>query len=328
MLRKDSVHIFLDNRYFAKTKNLDKQSIIDKTDKQEVHYHKLNWPLIDDMLLNCETSKNIELEENLTLKYFREINDKSDLWFAKNPKKTNVIWNYFEETRIIKDDTEIKKMKKAIEIIDKVCIHIQSLIDSDEIVWKTESDVRNIIINKILEFGGEDESFEAIVACWEHSAIPHHTAGNTIIWNGPLLIDMWAKFQGYCSDFTRTFWIGKKNDDYNEFHKIYSSVKKAHIKATLWARVGMKASEIDNLARKSIEKDGYGEYFSHSTWHWIGLNIHERPWITKISDDEIKTNMLFTIEPGIYLPWKFWVRIENIVVVRNERVKSMSKIKY
>ena len=328
MLRKDSVHIFLDGRYYAKTKKIDKLSIVDKTNKQEVVYHKLKWPIVDAMLLNCETSKTIELEENLTLKYFREINDKSDLWSAKDPKKTNVIWNYFEDQRISKDDNEIKKMKKAIEIIDKVCMHIQYLIDTTEIVGKTESEVRNIIINKILDFGGEDESFEAIVAFGEHSSIPHHTAWNTIIWNGPLLIDIWAKFQGYCSDFTRTFWVGKKNSDYDEFHKIYRSVKKAHIKATLWARVGMKASQIDNLARKSIEKDGYWEYFSHSTWHWIGLNIHERPWITTMSDDKIKTNMLFTIEPGIYLPGKFWVRIENIVVARDERVKCLSKIEY
>jgi hypothetical protein len=79
MLRKDSIHIFLDSRYYAKIKKIDKQFILDKTDKQEVHYHKLKGPIVDAMLLNCETSKTIELEENLTLKYFREINDKSDL---------------------------------------------------------------------------------------------------------------------------------------------------------------------------------------------------------------------------------------------------------
>jgi Xaa-Pro aminopeptidase len=90
----------------------------------------------------------------------------------------------------------------------------------------------------------------------------------------------------------------------------------------------MKASQIDSLARKSIIKDGYWDCFSHSTWHGVGLNIHEWPWITQMSDDVIKTGMMFTIEPGIYLPGKFWVRIENIVLAKEERVKCISKIRY
>ena len=153
-------------------------------------------------------------------------------------------------------------------------------------------------------------------------------ATDTIIEDGPLLIDMGAKYKGYCSDFTRTFWVGKKTDDYEEFIKVYSSVKKASIKATLWARVGMKASQIDALARKSIIKDGYWDYFSHSTGHGVWLNIHEGPWITQMSDDKIKTGMMFTIEPWIYLPGKFGVRIENIVLAKEERIKCVSKIRY
>jgi Xaa-Pro aminopeptidase len=104
------------------------------------------------MLITCKSSKNIELEENLTLKYFHEINDKSDLGTSDNPKKTSVIPNYFENQRIIKNDYEIKKMKKAIEVIDKVSLFIQYLVDTHEVYGKTESEVRNIIVNKILEF--------------------------------------------------------------------------------------------------------------------------------------------------------------------------------
>jgi len=327
-IRSDSIHIFLDNRYYAKTKKINKDHITETTGKKDIQYHKVTWPLIDLMLITCKSSKNIELEENLTLKYFHEINDKSDLGTSDNPKKTSVIPNYFENQRIIKNDYEIKKMKKAIEVIDKVSLFIQYLVDTHEVYGKTESEVRNIIVNKILEFWWDDESFEAIVAFWAHSAVPHHTASDTIIEDGPLLIDMWAKHKWYCSDFTRTFWVGKKTDDYDEFHKVYSSVKKASIKATLWARVWMKASQIDALARKSIIKDGYWDYFSHSTGHGVGLNIHEGPWITQMSDDKIKTGMMFTIEPGIYLPGKFWVRIENIVLAKEERVKCISKIRY
>lgn len=327
-IRSDSIHIFLDNRYYAKTKKINKDHILETTWKKDIQFHKVSGPLVDIMLLTCKSSKTIELEENLTLKYFHEINDKSDLGTSDNPKKTSVIPNYFEWKRIVKNDWEIKKMKKAIDVIDKVSMFVQYLVDTNEIYGKTESEVRNIIANKILEFGWEDESFEAIVAFGNHSAVPHHTATDTVIEDGPLLIDMWAKYKGYCSDFTRTFWVGKKTDDYDEFHRVYASVKKASIKATLWARVGMKASQIDSLARKSIIKDGYWDYFSHSTGHGVWLNIHEWPWITQMSDDVIKTGMMFTIEPGIYLPGKFWVRIENIVLAKEERVKCISKIRY
>lgn len=327
-IRKDSLHVFLDTRYYAKTKKINKNHITDITWKNDIHFHKVTGPLVDIMLITCKSSKNIELEENLTLKYFHEINNKSDLWTGWDPKKTSVIPNYFEWERIVKNDFEIKKMKKAIDVIDKVSMFIQYLVDTNEIYGKSESEVRSIIVNKILEFGWDDESFEAIVAFWMHSAVPHHTAWDTIIEDGPLLIDMGAKYKGYCSDFTRTFWVGKKIDDYEEYHKVYRSVKKASIKATLWARVGMKASQIDSLARKSIIKDGYWDYFSHSTGHWVGLNIHEGPWITQMSDDVIKTGMMFTIEPWIYIPGKFWVRIENIVLAKEERVKCISKIRY
>lgn len=327
-IRKDSIHIFLDSRYYAKTKKINKDYIVQRTGLSDIHFHKVTGPLIDIMLITCKSAKHISLEENLTLKYFHEINNKSDLGTGWEPKKTSVIPNFLDGKRVIKDDNEIKKIKKAIEVIDKVSMFIQYLVDTNEVYGKTERDVRHIIANKILEFGWHDESFEAIVAFWQHSAVPHHTAGSTIIEDGPLLIDMWAKYRWYCSDFTRTFWVGKKTDDYDEFHKVYASVKRASIKATLWARVGMHASKIDTIARKSIEKDGYGDYFSHSTGHGVGLNIHEGPWITKMSDDIIKTWMVFTIEPWIYLPGKFWVRIENIVVAKEERVKCMSKIRY
>lgn len=328
LLQNDKVHIFLDKRYFAKTKRLNKKELSNKAWKKEVEYHELNWPLVDAMLLSIPDSKSIQLEQNLTLKYYHDIDDKSDLGLGWKWKKIVVIENYFDEKRIIKDDNEIKEIKHAVDVIDKVSMHIQYLVDTEQMQGKTESEIRAIIINQLLKFGWEDESFEAIVAFWEHSSIAHHTAWDTIIWNGPLLIDMWAKYHGYCSDFTRTFWIWKKNDDYDEYQNIYKSVKKAHIKATLWARVGMKASQIDLLARKSIEKDGYGDYFSHSTWHGIWISIHERPWINRMSDEVIKTWMVFTIEPWIYIPGKFWVRIENIVVAKEERIKCLSKVLY
>lgn len=328
LLRKNSVEIFLDSRYFEKTKNINTKYILWKTEKSEIKFHKISWPIVDAMLLACADTSTIKVEENLTLKYYNDIDSKSDLWTWWKKKKIEIIENYFEEDRILKNENEIKQIKHAVDIIDKVYLFINYLVETREIQWKTEDNVRKIILNKILEFWWESESFSPIVAFWENSAIAHHTPGDTIIGDGPLLIDMWAQINGYCSDFSRTFWVWEKTQDYDEFKKIYKSVKKAHVKAVLGARVWMQASQIDLFARKSIEKDWYWEYFSHSTGHGIWLHVHERPWINRMSDEVIQTNMIFTIEPGIYIPWKFWIRIENIVVAKEERVKIMSKIPY
>lgn len=327
-IRKNGIHIFLDKRYFEKTKKINQKRICEKTNAEKVYFHEITWPLIDAMLISCSDSKAIEVEESLTLKYFKEIKNKSDMWVDSHPKKMEIIPSFFEKIRICKSEREQDKLSKAIKIIDQVALYIEYLIKSKQIIWKTEIEVRNIIINKILEFWWEAESFNSIVAFWEHSAIAHHSASDTVIENGPLLIDMWAIYKWYCSDFTRTYWVGAKTKDYEEFANIYQSVKKAHIKAILWARVGMKAHEIDLIARKSIEKDWYGSYFSHSTGHWIWVNVHEKPWINQLSQEEIQPGMVFTIEPWIYLPWKFWVRIENIVFAKSERVKCSSKISY
>lgn len=327
-LRKNGIHIFLDKRYFEKTKKLNEKRICEKTNMEKVYFHEISWPLIDAMLISCSDSKAIEVEDSLTLKYFKEIKNKSDMWVNSHPKKMEIIPSFFEKIRLCKSEREQDRLWKAIKIIDQVALYIEYLIKSKQIIGKTEIEVRNIIINKILEFGWESESFDSIVAFWSHSAIAHHTAGETLIENGPLLIDMGAIYKWYCSDFTRTYWVGAKTKDYEEFANIYQSVKKAHIKAILWTKVWMKAYEIDLIARNSIEKDGYGPYFSHSTGHWIWVNVHEKPWINQFSQEEIKPWMAFTIEPGIYLPGKFWVRIENIVIAKSERVKCSSKISY
>jgi Xaa-Pro aminopeptidase len=158
---------------------------------------------------------------------------------------------------------------------------------------------------------------------------------------------MWALYNWYCSDFTRTIrvWnpsptlpLSREGENktspltrwewggFEEFQKIYNSVKKAHEKAFKFAKPWVTGKDIDNIARKSIEQDGYWEYFTHSTGHGVGLNIHEQPWISKKSENIIQKGMVFTIEPGIYLPWKFWVRLENIVFAEEGGVKCESEV--
>ena len=302
------------------TKNINKKQLAERIWKKwEIIYTKLEWNIIDEVLKYTKNS-TIEVEDNITLKYFEAIG-------KKHSGKIKIQVPFFEEKRMIKQSDERKNIKKAIQIIDNVWREIEKLSNSEKIIWKTEAEVRTIIVTKILELWWAWESFEAIVAFWKNSAIPHHKASDTIIWNGALLIDMWALYKWYCSDFTRTIWVWDKTEDYKEFQKIYTSVAKAHKKACIFAKPWVKGKEIDSVTRKSIEKDWYWEFFTHSTGHWVGINIHEQPWINKKSTQIIEENMVFTIEPGIYLQWKFWVRLENIVFVQKNWVKCSSEIK-
>jgi Xaa-Pro aminopeptidase len=320
IIDKKEVKIILDARYFENTKNIDEQKVKEKIGRKlKITYIKFKGKLIDEIIKQTQNSK-IELEDNITLKYFETIK-------KKYKKEIKISPPFFQKQRIIKQTDEKDNIKKTIQIIDQVWKEIEKLIHTWKIIWKTEKEVRAFIVNKILEFSWEWESFEAIVAFWKNSAIPHHTASDTIIWNGPLLIDMGALYNWYCSDFTRTAWVWEKNQDYQEFQKVHQSVKKAHEKALQFAKAWVEAKEIDKVTRESITQDGYWEYFTHSTWHGVGLNIHEEPRINKKSKNTIEENMIFTIEPGIYLPWKFGVRLENIVFTEKDWVKCWSEVK-
>ncbi len=169
-------------------------------------------------------------------------------------------------------------------------------------------------------------SFEPIIAINENAAKPHALpTKKKLKLNDLLLVDAGIKYKRYCSDRTCTSAVDFENFSFkreqkfknNKHQKIYDIVLKAQLNCIEKARVGMKASEVDKLTRDVIEKSGYGKYFIHSTGHGVGLDIHEFPVINSKSDVIIKENMVFTIEPGIYLPNEFGVRIEDTIVMQN-----------
>jgi Xaa-Pro aminopeptidase len=179
---------------------------------------------------------------------------------------------------------------------------------------------------KMSQTGKLDISFEPIVAINENAAKPHALpTSKKLKLNDLLLVDAGIKYKRYCSDRTCTSAVDFENFSFkreqkfknSKHQKIYDIVLKAQLNCIEKARVGMKASEVDKLTRDVIEKSGYGKYFIHSTGHGVGLDIHEFPVINSKSDVIIKENMVFTIEPGIYLPNEFGVRIEDTIVMQN-----------
>jgi Xaa-Pro aminopeptidase/Xaa-Pro dipeptidase len=338
IISKNKIKIFLDSRYFLKTKDINQNNLLKKIwNKKKVIFVEYKHNLIKNLFEKIKKNTSIIIENNITIKHLENI--KQEFGWKIIIKKP-----FFEKQRIIKQKKEIENIKKAIKIIDKVFIEIQKIVDSWEIIWKTELELRSFIITKIFEFGWEWESFESIVAYGSNSAIPHHTTWNTKIWNWPLLIDMWALYKWYCSDFTRTIWVWKttidnfekvplnnskdlKNEyNYGEFKKIYDIVLNAYNKSYEYSKAWVKTKNIDKIARDYIIKQWYWEYFNHWLWHWVWLNIHEAPTLKDISKEKIEKWMVFTIEPWIYLPLNFWIRLENIVIVWEKWVESFSEI--
>ena len=236
---------------------------------------------------------------------------------------------YFsKQKRIIKSDNEIKLIKKAMKLGRNGFVKFQEYL-LNEGYGKSEKYLAYMAQIFLSNYGKYDLSFEAIIAVNENSAKPHaHPSAKTYNQKDLLLFDGGIKYKRYCSDRTVTFGNNlelisntqRKQKFTNKKHqKIYDIVLKAQETTIKKARVGMKASQIDAIGRDIITKAGYGKYFVHSTGLGVGLDIHEYPNISSRSDVIIEENMVFTVEPGIYLPNEFGVRIEDTLVMNSKK---------
>jgi len=223
-----------------------------------------------------------------------------------------------EQLRSIKEPEELALIKKAAELTDAVFEQAKSLIRpgimEKEAAWEIEKSFR--------QEGSEVIPFEIIVASGSNSALPHARPTEKIISSyEPVLIDMGARINGYCSDFSRTIFLGKPN---KTFRDIYDVVLRAQTTAIEKIKSNMAASQADHFARSVIEQAGYGDCFGHGLGHGVGLAVHESPTINPNSSDSLIDGMVFTIEPGIYLAGQGGVRIEDLVFLENGKIKMLS----
>ena len=224
-----------------------------------------------------------------------------------------------EELRVIKDKEELAELQKAIDASDRameaVRPTIQAGLTEKEVAWRMEVAMR--------EFGADNRSFDTIVAAGANGAMIHHRADDTVIEAGvPIVIDMGARINGYCSDLSRTVVVGEPDE---MFHKIYNIVLGAQLTAINTVRPGLTGEGCDALSRDIITEAGYGDNFGHSLGHGVGLAVHEYPRVGPKAENELKPNMVFTVEPGIYLSGWGGVRIEDIVVLGEDGATVLSK---
>lgn len=218
----------------------------------------------------------------------------------------------FEELRIVKDEEEAQLMAKAGEIADKTFEEVIKYIKPGV----SERDISKKIKELLEKFGGEGLSFEPIVASGPNSSKPHYNDDKRIIENQDLVIlDFGCTYKGYCSDTSRTVFIGQPTE---EQKKVYEICLRATTEAKKAVREGIAAESIDKIARGIITEEGYGEYFINRTGHGIGLACHEAPYIKDGNKQILKNGMCFSVEPGIYIPGKFGMRVEDIVMVNGK----------
>ncbi len=236
--------------------------------------------------------------------------------------------DFSHKKRIIKSDSELEILGISAQLGAKAFDRFSKYIQKNGIN-KNEYNLTYMARKALSKKGKYELSFNPIVAINENASKPHALPTDKRLEKGDLLlVDSGLKYKRYCSDRTRTIYL---KDDFSfdinqrfkkkKIQKAYDAVLKAHDKAIDKARSGMRAKEIDKITRDTITKAGFGEYFVHSTGHGVGLDIHEMPYISDKSETIIEDGMVYTIEPGIYIPNEFGIRIEDMVaMVANKAV--------
>lgn len=302
---KDVLYLIISPIYAEQAKKS-----IENSDINIVCYGKDRFKKISD-ILEGYSCKTVGIEgKNISYTDFKKL----EKILSRQDKKIKNCDGIVEELRELKDESEISKIKKACNITDKA---FESIIKegAHKIAGLTELELAFYIEELMIKNRSEGKSFDIIAAYGKNSSMPHYSPGNKRIKNGIVLLDFGCKYEYYCSDITRTIFMGDKKIC-NEFRKIYDIVLEAQLMAIDKCREGVLASELDILARKFISSKGYGSNFVHTLGHGVGLEVHEEPVIGQVSKKVLKENMVITIEPGIYIENFGGVRIEDMVLVK------------
>jgi Xaa-Pro aminopeptidase len=223
-----------------------------------------------------------------------------------------------EELRAVKEPAEVEKIRAATELADEV----YAILRGQGLVGRTEREVALALEHEMRRLGAEGPSFDSIVASAERGALPHAKPTDAAIPPGTLVtLDIGARLDGYCSDGTRTWATGELPDD---LAAVYALVKRAQAEALAAVRPGPEGREVDAVAREIIEAAGHGEHFGHGLGHGVGLDVHEAPRLARTAEARLVAGNVVTVEPGVYLPGRGGVRIEDLVVVTEDGADVLS----
>lgn len=298
---KDGSTFFTDPRYLEAAENALKGS--------DISVKKFDAPL--DKILQNYKEVAVPLDR-IGYKEYKKLHD-AGLTIADSSQA-------FLSAMSVKEDYETDSIKRACKIADEAFMQLLGQIKEG----MTENDVAALLEYLMRKCGASGTSFETIVGFGENSSVPHHETGMRKLRFGDIiLIDFGCRFDGYCSDCTRTFLFGDDGKHF-EFKEHYSHVLEAHMLVKEQLISGMTGKEADAIARNCLKKHGLDNLFTHSLGHGIGLNIHEYPRLSPKSEDKLVDGMVFSDEPGIYLAGKYGIRIEDTVMLENGKVISLT----
>lgn len=297
LLVNENWYAFTDSRYFESIKNSLKIEV--------VNLSKKDWL---KNFLKKEKFREIYIDEkSTTISFFNGLKK-----ILKN-YNINLLTCNFPYIRNLYLNQDIKILKESSKINDEIF----SLIKKQIKMGMTEKEVEKLILKEIINSSAEKESFEPIVAFGSSGSNPHwHPTDKKLLKNEMITIDMGVFYKGFASDMTRTFVLDGGEPSKEEV-KIFNIVKEAMESSIKMIKNGLEINKLYDNAMKIISDNGYGEYFTHSLGHGIGVEIHENPNIGPGNKNKLKSGMVITIEPGIYIPNRYGVRLEQSVLVKN-----------
>lgn len=224
-----------------------------------------------------------------------------------------------DEARLIKGADELELMRVSSRMNVEVCSRVGAALREG----CTELEIQALYIQIARELGSPGPSFTPLICFGKSGAEPHHDSDGTKLKAGDTVItDVGLIWRHYCSDMTRTWQFGEVTDEQKRVHEIVTAANRAGIAA---CRPGVKMKDIDRAARRVIEDAGYGPFFNHRTGHGIGLDVHEFPDCSAVSETVARPGMIFSVEPGIYLPGKFGVRVEDLVAITEDGCEVLTR---
>lgn len=289
----DHETLFVDGRYIEVAKALE-------TDKRKVHL--LEGLASIKEFINKQGIEAMAIEDTTSIKTLEKL---------KMTLGIDLIPYDFEDYRSIKTKHEVERIKAACKVGDEIFNEIQKYIAPG----MTEKEIAAEMTKMAIAAGCSGMSFEPIIASTPNSSKPHARATQKKIQNGDWIkMDFGVVYEGWCSDMTRNVVVGENNNE--KMQEIFDIVLKAQKAAVAAAKAGMTCDELDAVARDIITEAGYGENYTHSLGHGLGIEVHEFPWVRKGGETVLKAGHVISIEPGIYLPGVGGVRIEDLILIK------------
>ena len=307
IVTKGGCRYFTDSRYIESAQNGIQGFEVLEVNRENPYSKLLNQAITDFGV------KTLGFEEEyLTVMEFNAYKNKLEADLVPYSERINSF-------RIVKEEWEFDLMRKAQEITDKAFSEVITRVK----IGMTEKELQAELIYCLLKNGADGLSFDPIVVSGPNTSLPHGVAGDRKIQEGDFItLDFGALYKGYCADMTRTVAVGYATD---EMKKVYETVLAAQKAGIATTRAGVTGKEIDGAARQVITDAGYGQYFGHGYGHGLGLEVHEMPSCSVGGETPMPVNTICSAEPGIYLPGKFGVRIEDVVIFREDGCEDITK---